>query len=257
MTSSGSVATAKAAKNINWFQTILMRWFSETGRNFPWRCPSSTRYQVILSEVLLQRTRAEVVASFFPRFIRRWPSWRALAIASEKELQDYLKPIGLWKRRASSMIRLAKELSLRKGKYPRNRQEIEALPGVGQYIANAILMFCHGDSQPLLDTNMARVLERFFGPRKLADIRYDPYLQDLALRAVKGNNPTSMNWALLDLAALICKQAVPLCLRCPLAARCRFATRGIQKKGGLHLFPTGNSRRIGKALNRERANHSD
>ncbi len=145
-------------------------------------------------------------------------------MASEKELQNYLKPIGLWKRRAASMISLGKELSMREGKFPRNRLEIEALPGVGQYIANAILIFCHGDSQPLLDTNMARVLERFFGPRKLADIRYDPYLQGLAFRVVKGDDTISMNWALLDFAALICKQAVPLCASCPLAARCRFAT---------------------------------
>ena len=44
-------------------------------------------------------------------------------------------------------------------------------------VANAILLVCHEQPEPLLDSNMARVIERVFGPRKLADIRYDPYLQ--------------------------------------------------------------------------------
>jgi hypothetical protein len=59
----------------------------------------------------------------------------------------------------------------------------------GQYIANAVLLLCHGEPQPLLDVNMARVLERVFGPKKLADIRYDPYLQQLAMRIVQCKKP--------------------------------------------------------------------
>ena len=109
------------------------------------------------------------------------------------------------------------------GSFTKSRRKIEALPGVGQYIANAILMFCHGEPQPLLDTNMARVLERYFGPRKLADIRYDPYLQDLSRKVVNGNNPHIINWAILDFAALVCKIRSPLCESCPLARKCRSA----------------------------------
>jgi adenine-specific DNA glycosylase len=51
---------------------------------------------------------------------------------------------------------------------------------------------------------LARVLERVFGPRRLSDIRYDPYLQDLALRIVQHKDPARINWAFLDLAAMIC-----------------------------------------------------
>lgn len=44
----------------------------------------------------------------------------------------------------------------------------------------------YGIPEPLVDVNMVRVLERFFGPRKLADIRYDSYLQTLARQVVEG-----------------------------------------------------------------------
>lgn len=144
-------------------------------------------------------------------------------VATEVDLQQYLQPLGLWRRRAASLEKLANEMAKRRGKFPERREEIEQLPNVGQYIANAILLFCHGDPQPLLDVNMARVLERFFGPRKLADIRYDPYLQSLAKAVVSSKNPHVINWAILDHATLICKISTPLCTVCPVVLRCKFA----------------------------------
>ena len=113
-------------------------------------------------------------------------------------------------------------MAKRGGRFPRTRGEIEELPGVGQYIANAILMFCQDEPQPLLDVNMARVLERFFGSRKLADIRYDPYLQKLAREVLPRKRYKEFNWAILDFASLICKARKPLCLKCPLEIRCRY-----------------------------------
>lgn len=113
-------------------------------------------------------------------------------------------------------------MARRNGRFPRDRQEIEGLPGVGQYIANAIQLFCHGEPMPLLDVNMARVLERYFRPRQLADIRYDPYLQELSLRIVNCNDPQQMNWAILDFAGIICKVKDPKHEICPLSKGCFF-----------------------------------
>jgi|TARA_B100001964_G_scaffold65593_1_gene74692 A/G-specific adenine glycosylase len=110
----------------------------------------------------------------------------------------------------------------RKGRFPCSREEIEALPGVGQYIANSIELFCYGKPLPLLDSNMSRVLERYFGPRKLADIRYDPYLQSLSKKVVKCKDPVSLNWAILDLAHIVCTQKKPQHDICPLKNRCQF-----------------------------------
>ena len=206
--------------NVRLFQSCLLAWFRGSARSFPWRKRRATLYQKILAELLLQRTRADMVSHFLPTFLRCFPSWTILARASEKELAACLRPLGLWRRRARAIKALAVELALRKGRFPRDRRDIESLPGVGQYIANAVMLFCHGQAEPLLDVNMARVLERYFGPRNLADIRYDPYLQSLAHQVLLGTDAVSLNWAILDLAALVCTKVRPRCADCPLVRGC-------------------------------------
>jgi len=204
------------------FRRALLWWYAKNGRNFPWRRKSASRYEIIVAEVLLQRTRAETVAGFYRDFIKEYPSWKKLAGANEKDLAIFLRPIGLWRRRSASLSALAKIISRRNGSFPRNREEIEALPGVGQYIANAVLLFCYDEPQPLLDVNMARVLERVFGPRQLADIRYDPYLNSLSSTVVNCRNPREINWAILDLAATTCRYSAPCCHECPLGHICLY-----------------------------------
>ena len=208
--------------SIRKFRHNLLLWFEEHGRQFPWRKSSVTKYQYIIAEILLQRTRAETIAVFYPNFIHDFPSWKRLSSASIEQLQRYLQPIGLWRRRAVSIQGLAQEIAKKNGRFPRSREEIEALPGIGQYIANSVLLFCHGEAQPLLDVNMARVIERVFGPRKLVDIRDDPYLQALALKVVDCNNPARTNWAIIDFAAMVCLPRIPKCCNCPLTTMCLY-----------------------------------
>jgi A/G-specific adenine glycosylase len=147
-----------------------LRWYDEKGRDFPWRGEGADLYRVILAELLLQRTRAETVAAFYDQFTLRFPSWQSLAESTVEEIGQLLKPIGLWRRRAVSLLALATEMAARGGDFPATRTDVKALPGVGQYIANSILLFSAGRAEPLLDVNMARVLERLFGPRRLVDI---------------------------------------------------------------------------------------
>ena len=208
------------ANRIAAFRRKLLQWYETEGRHFPWRKVSASNYERIISEVLLQRTRAETVAAFLPAFIMRYPSWRKLASARRLQLENTLKPIGLYKRRAASITSLAREIDRRHGRFPYTREEIEELPGVGQYIASAVLMFCHGKGAPLLDVNMSRVLERYFGPRKLADIRYDSYLQNLAKRLTECARPAEVNWAVLDLSALVCTRQTPDCRHCVVRNGC-------------------------------------
>jgi A/G-specific adenine glycosylase len=206
----------------------LLRWYEEHGRSYPWRS-SANVYRQVIAELLLQRTRADTVAAFFEAFIRRFPSWEAMAKAPLHDIGEFLKPIGLWKRRSASLAALAKEMIARGGAFPETREEVQMLPGVGQYIANAILLFSSGNAEPLVDVNMARVLERVFGPRRLADIRYDPYLQSLARQVTRGDRAAEVNWAILDLAAKICTAKNPRCTECPLRRKCRFG-RGLKPR---------------------------
>jgi len=199
-----------------------LAWFAKEGRTFPWRNISAPRYSKIVSEILLQRTRAQVAGRFLPTFLRRFPSWSALSAATERDLQSLLEPLGLWRRRAATLVALAKEMDSRRGRFPRLRSELEELPGIGQYVASAVLLFCHGKREPLLDVNMARVLERFFGPRTLVDIRYDPWLQDISRQVVDHERAVDINWAILDFAAAVCIRARPRCSECLLATACTF-----------------------------------
>lgn len=207
---------------IKYFTRSMLVWYEQNGRHFPWRNKSATQYQKIVSEVLLQRTRAETVVKYFYSFIKRYPSWYSISHSTDEELGTFLRPLGLWKRRASSLLRLSNVMCRRNNRFPKKRQDIEQLANVGQYIANAILLFCHNEPQPLLDVNMARILERFFGPRKLADIRYDPYLQKLSRRVIDCDEPVLVNWAILDYSAMVCKANRPLCDLCVIQNRCRY-----------------------------------
>ncbi len=200
----------------------LERWYQENGRSFGWRNRSASKYVRVVTEVLVQRTRAETVDGMLRGFLRRFPGWAALDRARASTLERVLKPIGLYRRRAKSLKGLAKYAASVRGRFPADRDQLEQVTAVGQYVASAILLFCHGQPEPLLDTNMARVLERYFGPRQLADIRHDPYLQQLSRRVVAAGDPVVINWAILDLGAMVCKPRKPECNACPLKRGCQF-----------------------------------
>lgn len=96
------------------------------------------------------------------------------------------------------------------------------MPAVGQYVANSILLFQHGKVRPLVDVNMARLLERYLRPRRLADIRHDPWLQSACNWLVDCDEPVRVNWATLDYAAKVCKSRQPSCNACELKRRCNW-----------------------------------
>lgn len=195
-------------------------WYQVNGRSFPWRAASATTFEKICVEVLLQRTRAETVADAYPQFFAKFRDWTDLDAASIEELEIQFKPIGLWRRRARSIKGLARYASERNGRFPSAVPELVDVPGVGQYLANAILLFQHGQPRPLLDVNMARVLERFIRPRQRADIRFDPWLQAASQWLVRAAEPEQVNWAILDLASAICASRRPRCDTCPVASSC-------------------------------------
>ena len=199
-----------------------MSWYKNHGRKFPWRNKSITNYQAVIAEVLLQRTKAETVSRFYKQFIIDFPSWKSLTNAEIKDIEEYLKPVGLYRQRSVRLMNLAKEMVKRNGRLPVERKELESIPYMGQYIANAVELVIFNQPSPLIDVNMARVLERYFGPRKMADIRYDPYLQEVAYKIVKHKKTKEINWAVLDFAALICQARVPKCNSCPLRNQCTF-----------------------------------
>jgi A/G-specific adenine glycosylase len=209
----------------------LAKWWATSGRDYPWRADDAGTYERIVVEVLLQRTTAAAVSRFYPAFVGRFPGWQELADSRPDDLEEFLRPLGLWRRRAASLLGIAKYAAGSGGKFPSDPAEHAIIPAVGQYVSNAVLMFQHGKATPLLDVNMARVLERVVRPRRLADIRYDPWLQAAAKWFVRGSRPSETNWGVLDFAALVCKARRPLCETCPVNGYCTFF-QGTRRKAG-------------------------
>ena len=170
----------------------------------------------------MQRTKAETVAKFLPCFLKKYPSWKKLGEATELELQEMIRPIGINKIRGRRLFKLAQELKKRNGRFPRERNQVEELPMMGQYITNAFELFILKKKSPLLDINMTRLIERYFGQRRLVDIRYDPYLQTISYRITNIEKSKELNWAILDYGALICKAKNPKCLICAIRRRCKY-----------------------------------
>lgn len=214
---------------VPWLRERLLAWFASHRWVFPWREPGRLAYDLIVAEVLLQRTMAAKVAGIYSAFIGRYPSWDALARAKPGDLQESLRPLGLWQQKTEVLQSLAGVMASSGGSVPASRDALQTLPGVGQYIANAVLLVLHGKPEPLLDVNMARVLERVFGTRTSADIRDDPYLQTLSRRVVAGDRSLELNWAILDLGALVCRAGRPQCDDCPLQVGCDYHERAARR----------------------------
>jgi A/G-specific adenine glycosylase len=213
----------EAVARILWLRRRLLLWFARNARSFPWREPGRSPYEVVVAEILLQRTTAAGVAGAYSGFVERYPSWAALAQAPLEGLENALKPLGLWRQKALAFQQLAKSIEERGGVVPRSRTELERLPGIGPYTASAVLAIVYGQAEPLLDVNMVRLLGRFLGPLERAQAESTRSLHALALRLVGGKRSLEVNWAVLDFGALVCKARRPCCLECPLQTGCEYA----------------------------------
>lgn len=202
-----------------WLRGQLLSWFEGCGRNFSWREARRNAYEVVVAEILLQRTTASAVAQAYTPFLARYPSWTALGRATREELWEVLKPLGLWRQKAGVLHSLARTVEERGGALPASCRELEQLKGVGQYTASAVLSVVHGQAEPLVDVNTARVLGRFFGFRPMPRVG-DPHLHALTRCLVVGEKGLTVSWAVLDFGALVCRARRPLCQRCPLSGSC-------------------------------------
>ena len=209
--------TTKLQEQVIWFRKKLRIWFGKNHRDFLWREPIRSPYEILIAEILLRRTRAETVATIYPQFLKKFPDFTHLAKASPTDIERIIKPLGLWRQKTPIFLQVAKAVVENKGQLPTTREELEGLFHIGNYIASVILTSFHKKAEPFIDVNMARVVDRFFGPRKLVDIRYDPYLHTVAREIVKNKKDSLMlNWAVLDFAALVCKATRPRCEICPM-----------------------------------------
>ncbi len=212
----------EVGERIRWLRRRLLSWFVCNGR-FLWREPDRAPYEVVVAEVLLQRTTTVEVARAYPGFIEHFPSWTSLAQAPLECLEIVLRPLGLWRQKTLAFQSLAQSIVANGGVVPSSRAELERLRGIGPYTASAVLAIVYGRAEPLLDVNMARLLGRFLASPEHTEARSRRMLHALALRLVRSKRSLAVNWAALDFGALVCCARQPRCPECVLRTRCQYA----------------------------------
>ena len=219
----------------------LVAWHGAHQRDLPWRrdaagryAPAGSRdpYAVWISEIMLQQTRAEAMAGYYERWMRRFPTLADLAAAP---LQDVLKTwegLGYYAR-ARNLHRAAQiVMAEHGGALPPTRAALLALPGIGEYTVGALLSIAFNQPEPLLDGNVKRVLARLLDLDQPID--QSPVLRRLwqearaLVEAAAPGAAGACNEAIMELGALICTPQSPRCLLCPLQELCAAAAQGTQ-----------------------------
>lgn len=203
-------------EKITFFEKCLADFFHKTGRvELPWRKSRITAYEVWVSEIMLQQTQVVRVVTYYQRFLKRFPTVKSLAEATWEEFLPYYEGLGYYAR-GRNMLRTAQAVvNNHGGKFPRDKKLLESLPGVGPYTASAIMSFAYGENHLAWDTNLKRVIGRFFlGGKQL--VTDEEYWEDKFTMPKK-----EMNAALMDFGSAMCV-GKPKCAACPLQKQCRY-----------------------------------
>ncbi len=210
-----------ATAEISWFRKHLFAWGATNVRDFPWR-RTTEPYHLLIAESLLQKTDASTVAPIYEQFLHRYPTIADLATADLQDVTHMLEPLGLFFRARRLQDCALIILNEYEGKVPEHQKQLLKLPGIGDYSARAIGSQAFNQPLAVLDANVARILERFFGLQGERVKSRCKLLWGAADVIAPRKDVGKWNLALLDFGALICKAQNPACDRCPLSVRCHW-----------------------------------
>lgn len=208
------------------FRTALLDWYDAHHRRLPWR-ETRDPYAIWVSEVMLQQTRVDTVISYYLRFLKAFANVRQLAAASQQAVLKNWEGLGYYARarnlhKAAQMI-----VNDHSGRLPVTHPEWMALPGVGPYIAAAVVSIAWDLPFAVVDGNVMRVLARLLrmdapvnhsGSRRLFQVAADELLER--------HDPGRFNQAVMELGACVCHAMRPNCPLCPVGSICRARNAG-------------------------------
>lgn len=216
----------------------LLPWFARNRRDLPWRV-RRTAYRVWISELMLQQTRVDQAIPYFRRFLRRFPSLRALAAAPRDDVLKHWEGLGYYARARHAHETARLLVREQGGRFPRTVEGLRALPGIGPYTAAAIGSLAYGLDAAVLDGNVMRVLARLMAsplpPNRPAARRQFQAWADALLPPGRAGQ---YNEAMMELGATVCTPHAPDCARCPLGIVCRARAGGNPER-----FPVRDQRR--------------
>jgi A/G-specific adenine glycosylase len=209
-------------------QKLLLGWYRREGRDLPWR-RTRDPYKIWVSEVMLQQTQVETVIPYYRRFLAAFPDVKALAEAPQAAVLKRWEGLGYYARARNLHRAMGEVLARHGGRVPAEWDPFRALPGVGDYIAAAVLSIAFGRPFAVVDGNVKRVLARLLCIDLPVNVpKHHIEYQRRAERLLDRSAPSDFNQALMEIGALVCRPAKPRCRRCPLKdACCALAARRV------------------------------
>lgn len=210
------------SKRIRTFQNVLLSWFKKNGRDLPWR-QTRDPYHILVSEIMLHQTQVDRVIPKYHEFLGTYPSFEVLAAAPLEDVKVLWRPLG-YNFRPGRLHGIAQRVVTEfNGQLPNTLEKLTALRGIGRYTAGAILCFAFHIDAPILDTNVRRVLSRYFKVQgNLMHVPAKNQLWDLAARVIPKGKGHIFNQAILDFGALVCTARNPVCSQCQLNLVCPY-----------------------------------
>ena len=228
----------------------LLAWYDEERRDLPWRVAPGKRadpYRVWLSEIMLQQTTVKAVIPYYLRFLARWPTVTALAVAPRDDVLAAWAGLGYYSRARNlhkCAIAVAEGLG---GRFPTTAAELQKLPGIGPYTAAAVAAIAFREPATPVDGNVERVVARLFAVRQPLPAAKTE-LKRLAATLTPDARPGDFAQAMMDLGAGICTPRRPSCLVCPIQQDCAAAAHGIAEQLPMKLERIERPQRVGFAF---------
>lgn len=230
------------------FSDKLLSWHQNINRGLPW-VGIKDAYRIWLSEIILQQTRVEQGLPYYQQFIRRFPTVRSMAEATEDDVLKLWQGLGYYSRARNMYYTAGMVTQQHRGKFPTSYDELIKLKGIGAYSAAAIASFAANEPRAVVDGNVVRVLARVFG----LSIDYQrsegkKLFSHVAQQLLPVEKAGRYNQAIMDFGALQCVPRSPECGSCVMERIC-YASRKKQvarlpvkrkkhelKKRYLHFF---------------------
>ncbi len=182
------------------FQKTVWDFYKKNRRDFPWRTTKDP-YRILVSEIMLQQTQTSRVVPKYNEWLKKFPSWKALAKAPLRDVLLTWQGLG-YNRRALALKKTAEIISREyKGKFPTDYEKILALPGIGHYTAGAVLAFAFNIPIPIIETNIRTVFIHFFFKNKKSV--HDEKILALVEKTLDEKNPRDWYYALMDYGVML------------------------------------------------------
>lgn len=225
------------ANSYRWVEP-LSAWFVKQARKLPWR-ETQDPYSIWISEVMLQQTQVTTVIPYYEKFMKRFPKVEKLASAPLEDVLSHWAGLGYYSR-ARNLHRASQVISEKfNGKFPKERETLLGVPGIGPYTAGAVLSIAFDSKVPLVDGNVERVFSRLFlieKPIKQKEVQN--FLWSAAETAVQASSsPRIFNQALMELGALVCTKGTPRCEICPIEKYCLARAQGVEAELPVKIKP--------------------